>query len=67
MTRAVEHAIREKFDHAMELKGYRKGDVEGARAYTSAMLRFELFTHHLYATITGGGHGEAAEGGGHEH
>ncbi len=66
MTRAVEHAVREKFEHAMDLKDYRKGDVDAARAYTSAMLGFELFTHHLYASIAGGGHGEAAEGGGHE-
>jgi len=67
MTRAVEHAIRERFERAMDLKGYRKGDVDGARAYTSAMLGFELFTHHLYASITGGGHGETAEASGHEH
>lgn len=66
MTRAVEHAVREKFDHAMELKDCRKGDVDAARKYTSAMLGFELFTHHLYANITGGGHGGAAESS-HEH
>ncbi len=72
MTNAVEKAVREKFEHAMHLRNYRKGDVDAARAYTSAMLGFELYTHHLYANITGGG--EHAEGGeyaektgGHEH
>lgn len=68
MTHAVERAIREKFEHAMELKDYKKGDVDAARAYTSAMLGFELYRHHLYANIAGGGeHGEGEAGGGHLH
>ncbi|HEY4705529.1 MAG TPA: DUF6448 family protein [Thermoplasmata archaeon] len=70
MNHAVDEAVREKFNHAMKLKDYRKGDVDAARRYTSAMLGFELYTHHLYANIMGGGeHGEGGEGGerGHEH
>ena len=70
MTHAVEHAVRERFEHAMRLRDYRTGDVDAARAYTSAMLRFELFAHHLYANIIGGGeHGDGggATAGGHEH
>ncbi|OGS65603.1 MAG: hypothetical protein A3K59_00260 [Euryarchaeota archaeon RBG_19FT_COMBO_69_17] len=69
MTHALEHSIRTKFEQAMDLKSYRKGDVDAARAYTSAMLGFELFTHHLYASIVGdGGHRAEAEGGErHEH
>lgn len=72
MAQALEKAVREKFEHAMHLKNYKKGDVDAARAYTSAMLGFELYTHHLYANIKGGGeHEEGDEGaarmGGHEH
>lgn len=69
MVHAVEKAVRERFEHAMVLKNYRKGDVDAARAYTSAMLGFELFTHHVYANLVGGGeHHEANESpGGHEH
>lgn len=69
MAHAVEHAVREKFEHAMHLRNYEKDDVDAARKYTSAMLGFELYTHHLYGNIVGGGeHGEgAAQAGAHEH
>ncbi len=53
MTHAAEKAIREKFDHAMHLKSYMAGDVDAARGYTSAMLGFVLYTHHVYASIVG--------------
>lgn len=59
LKRAVEDAVNEKFEHAMELRKHASHDVDAARAYTSAMLGFELYTHHLYTSITSGGeHGE---------
>jgi len=60
LKRAVDDAVHRKFEHAMELKKHAVHSVDAARAYTSAMLGFELYTHHLYASITGGEeHGEA--------
>lgn len=71
MTRAVESELERRFHHAMELKKHAKDSVDAARAYTSAMLGFELYSHHLYANIKGGGeHGEEGRGKGgtgHEH
>ncbi len=70
MTHAVESELEKRFHHAMELKKHANESVDAARAYTSATLGFELYSHHLYANITGGGeHGEEGQGrgGGHEH
>lgn len=71
MTHAVKSELEKRFHHAMELKKHAQESVDAARAYTSAMLGFELYSHHTYASITGGGeHGEEGverAGGGHEH
>lgn len=71
MSHAVESEVLKRFHLAMDLKKHAKESVDAARAYTSAMLGFELHSHHLYANILGGGeHGEegrGAAGGGHEH
>ena len=41
--------------------------MDAAREYVQAMLGFVLYSHHVYAYVTGGGgHGEE-EKGGHEH
>lgn len=65
MTHAVAAELEKRFHRAMELKKHARESVDAARAYTSAMLGFELYSHHAYATIIGGG--EHAEGGGGEH
>lgn len=71
MADAVKEELEKRFHHATELKKHAKESVDAARAYTSAMLGFELYSHHLYANITGGGeHGEEGHGRGageHEH
>lgn len=67
LTQAVEDQLRKRFDHALQLKGYSPDDVDKAREYTSAMLGFELYSHHLYTAITGSKeHGSPEETGEHE-
>lgn len=67
LNQAVARAVSERFDRAIALKAHAKHDVDAARAYTSAMLGFELFSHHLYASITGQAEEGEAEVGGHAH
>lgn len=67
MTRALEHAVRERFEKAMHLRKFPKDDVDAARAYTSAVLGFELYTHHLYERIVGADHGETPQAKAHAH
>jgi len=62
--KAAEDEIRKTFDRtlAVRLREKRRGK---SRQYTTAMLGFELFTHHLYQRIVAGAdHGETE--GGHE-
>ena len=51
LKQAVEDQVRKRFDHAMELRNFDPSNVDAARKYTSAMLGFELYSHHLYATL----------------
>jgi len=63
----VAEELRERFRHAMSKKNYDVNNVSAAREYVQAMLRFVLYSHHLYAYVKGGGeHGEKGMGG-HEH
>ncbi len=63
----VEEELHHRFEHAMEKKNYDENDVAAAREYVQAMLGFVLYSHHLYAYVTGGGgHGEEGMGG-HKH
>lgn len=70
LSKAVEDQVRKRFDHAMELKNYDPDDVDAARRYTSAMLGFELYSHHLYTSIREArehGDGEQPAKQGHTH
>ncbi len=59
--------LEERFHKAMATKKYDQDDVAAARAFVQATLGFVLYSHYLYAYVTGGGgHGEEAMGG-HEH
>ncbi len=63
LTQAVEDRVRKKFEQAMELRNYDPGNVDAARKYTSAMLSFELYSHHLYtALVEAKKHGDGNEG-----
>ncbi|WXG45702.1 MAG: DUF6448 family protein [Candidatus Atabeyarchaeum deiterrae] len=64
----VEEVLQEKFSDAMSKKDYDPNDVVAARKYIKAMLGFELFSHHIYTSITGKGeHEEGETMGEHEH
>ena len=67
LSRAVAHEVSERFHRAMELREHATENVDAGRAYTSAMLGFELYSHHLYANITGAGEHEEKPAGGHAH
>ncbi len=59
----ISHTVHEeleiRFNRAMAKKNYDVNDVDGAREYVQAELGFVLFSHGLYAAITGKGeHGE---------
>ncbi len=62
LTHTVQEALEERFHPAMEKKNYDANNVADAREYVQAMLGFVLWSHGLYAFVTGSGeHGE--EGG----
>jgi hypothetical protein len=68
LQRTIEEELRKRFDDAMSKKDHDPNDVPAAREYVEAMLGLELFSHHIYTTITGKGeHGEEEAMGGHEH
>lgn len=68
LSRQVEEQVRKRFDRAMELRTRAKQSVDAARAYTSAMLGFELYSQYLYTNIVGGAeHGKGAREGDSEH
>ncbi len=52
---ATASTLRQKFDLAMSRKHYDESDVASAREYVHAMLGFVLYSHHLYAFLTGAG------------
>jgi len=66
LSHAVEEELQKRFKHAMALKKYDENNVDAAREYVQAMLGFELYAHHLYTFVKGGGeHGEEMKK--HEH
>src|SRR3990170_5477218 len=67
ITHAVQEELEERFKRAMAKKKYDVNDVDDAREYVQAELGFVLFSHHLYATITGGGEHDEEGTKGHEH
>ncbi len=66
VTHAGHEELEARFNRAMAKKNYDIDDVEAAREYVQAELGFVLFSHGLYAAITGKGeHEEGAKR--HEH
>jgi len=65
----VKEELAERFARAMAKKKYDENNVGAAREFVQAMLGFVLYSHHLYAYVTGGGeHGEGESGQGrHKH
>lgn len=68
LSHELHEALHARFDKAQALKGFDPHDIPAARAYTSAMLGFQVWAHsiHLAASATGHGHGAEAPGG-HSH
>lgn len=67
LTHTVEHAIRERFEHAVAKKGFDVNDVPAAREFVQAQLGFVLWSHGLYSFVTGKRHHGAETSGEHEH
>ncbi len=55
VTRAVADELQERFARVMAATGYDPEDVAAARRYVQAELGFVLFSHGVYAYVTGGG------------
>lgn len=68
LSKAVEQEINEKLHHALHKKKNAAKSIEAARAHVSAVLGFELYSHHLYEYMKASGkeHGEE-EGSEKEH
>ncbi len=54
LTNALDMKLRALFEQARSHKDYEVNDVEAARAYVSAALRFVLYSHHLWKYIVAG-------------
>ncbi len=65
ISHVLEEELTHRFHRVGEAKSYEVDDVAAARRYVQAELGFVLFSHGLYAAITG--KGEHDEGGGHRH
>lgn len=58
----VSTEVKRRFEHMMHLKDHAERGVDEARAYTSAMLGLQVYSHSLYEAITAEPHA-----GHHEH
>lgn len=54
----IEEELQERFHNAISKKKYAENDVPAAREYVQAMLGFVLWSHGLYAFVTGEGEHE---------
>ncbi len=54
LTAALDEKFRTLFESARSGKDYDINDVEAARAYVSAALRFVLYSHHMWKYIVTG-------------
>ena len=61
LTRSLHEALHERFDAAMSQKTHDPRDVAAARAYTSAMLGFIVWSHQVYAAFSKDVHGEGRQ------
>lgn len=59
--------LKTRFNRAMTKRKYDVNDVDAAREYVQAELGFVLFSHGLYATITGKGEHDEEGTKKHEH
>ena len=58
---ALDRSVRDRFESAMALKRRSADSLRDARAYTSAVLGFEVFAHHLYAQLLAEQHARPQE------
>ena len=56
LTDRVEEVVRERFRHVMELKARADGDIASNRAYVSAMLDLQVWSHGLYQATSASAH-----------
>ena len=63
----AQEELEARFNRAMARKKYNINDVEAAREYVQAELGFVLFSHGLYAAITGKGEHDEEGTKKHEH
>jgi hypothetical protein len=64
LTGRLEDEVRTRLHHVMELKAAANGDLDANRAYVSAMLDLQVWSHGLYLAAQAGAHGHEH---GHEH
>jgi hypothetical protein len=67
LSHVLEEELTTRFKHILETKKHDVNDVKAAREYVQAELGFVLFSHGLYASITGAGEHGSEETGGHKH
>lgn len=64
MSAHLEHAVREKFDRALETSRHKDESIEAGRAYVAAYVTYMHYVeavHEALMAAGGHGHGEAAE------
>jgi hypothetical protein len=67
INQTVQEALQERFHKIMDKKEFDVNNVAAAREYVQAELGFVLFSHGLYAAITGKGEHDEAATKKHEH
>lgn len=51
---AIEEVLRRRFARVMETRDYDPDDVAAGREFIEAFIGWVVFSHHLYADVTGG-------------
>jgi len=62
----VEEDLQQRFNEVLAKRTYDVNDVKAGRAFIQAYINFVVYSHHLYASVTGGGghgHGGAEKKG----
>lgn len=52
LSNLIADEVQKRFDNVISKKNYDINNVDAAREYVQAMLRFLLFSHHMYKYIT---------------
>jgi hypothetical protein len=62
----IEEDLKHRFNDVLAKKRYEVNDVNAGRAFIQAYINFVVYSHHLYASVKGGGghgHGRAGKKG----